>query len=117
MDGTQEPMKRLLLLAACAVSSGLAAERDYLPLPTDWGRDILGGRPTVVRAECALVRLTETGWYGFVLDTQRMSIPHFGALPPERDVRAWEKLPSADRVSGGGGRQKLYLPGRGRMVV
>ncbi len=88
----------MLLLAACAVSSGFAAERDYLPLPTDWGRMYWAeGLPLCV-PNARWYRLTETGSYAFVLDTQKMSIPHFGALPPERDVRAWEKLPSAGFV-------------------
>ena len=49
-------------------------------------------------------RVIQTGYYAFVLDTETLRIPHFGAVRPgvgyaecaRSDDRAWQRLPPAD---------------------
>ena len=93
-----------LLLLACLSSVSFADSKlsSLMPKPEDytqmWWAE---GFPTRV-PNAPWRRCIQTGNYAFVLDTETLRVPHFGAVPPGTDYadstrsEVWRALPAAE---------------------
>ncbi len=83
--------------AAAPTAALMARTEDYTHMW--WAEGFPGHTP-----EAPWLRVVQSGRYAIALDTQRMRIPHFGAVAAGRDYaaaaradnRTWQRLPPAD---------------------
>ncbi|MGI9239913.1 MAG: hypothetical protein ACR2RV_03880 [Verrucomicrobiales bacterium] len=88
------PLNQIIALAIVLVTGGRAEAQapprlELMPRVEDhtsmWWVD---GFPGTVKT-ASWRRCIQTGYYAFVLDTETLAIPHFGAIPPGRQYR-WD---------------------------
>ena len=99
-------IKRLIVTAACCLPIGVSFGQlaDLMPRVEDqsslWWSE---GFPAVVKG-APWERVIKSGQYAMVLDTEKMTVPHFGALKEG----AWQDLPAAKLELGISVNGKIY---------